>query len=74
MHAHKAHAHKCRRRAAGKAMHRSTLRMRARRMRKSADVERRAEPRTARRCACARGACTKVPTSSGRQSRAPLAA
>eukprot|EP00965_Chrysotila_dentata_P022514 745460-Pleurochrysis_carterae.AAC.1 len=34
-------------------------------MHKSADVERRAEPRTARRCACAQGACTNVPTSGG---------
>eukprot|EP00965_Chrysotila_dentata_P063116 2091579-Pleurochrysis_carterae.AAC.1 len=39
-------------------------------MHKSADVERQAETRTARRCACARGACTKVP--SGGQSHAPL--
>eukprot|EP00965_Chrysotila_dentata_P077024 2543498-Pleurochrysis_carterae.AAC.1 len=41
-------------------------------MHKRADVEGRAEPRTARGCACAQRACTKVPTSSGRQSHAPL--
>eukprot|EP00965_Chrysotila_dentata_P035378 1177122-Pleurochrysis_carterae.AAC.1 len=39
--------------------------MSASRMRKSADVGRRTEPRTDRRGACAQGACTKVPTSSG---------
>eukprot|EP00965_Chrysotila_dentata_P070489 2329479-Pleurochrysis_carterae.AAC.1 len=57
-HAHRAHAQKCRRRAAGRATHRSTRCMRARCMHISADVERQAEPRTARRYACARGACT----------------
>eukprot|EP00965_Chrysotila_dentata_P104246 3442684-Pleurochrysis_carterae.AAC.1 len=53
-------------------MHRSTLCMRIRRMHKSDDVELRAEPRTARRCACAQGACTKVTTSSCGKSHAPL--
>eukprot|EP00965_Chrysotila_dentata_P028861 959149-Pleurochrysis_carterae.AAC.1 len=38
-------------------------------MQRSADVERRAEPHTARRCACAQRARTKVPTSSGGQSQ-----
>eukprot|EP00965_Chrysotila_dentata_P003775 123624-Pleurochrysis_carterae.AAC.1 len=47
--AHTAHAQKCRRRAAGKATHRSTLCTRTRRMHKSGDVERRVEPRTDRR-------------------------
>eukprot|EP00965_Chrysotila_dentata_P161940 5348385-Pleurochrysis_carterae.AAC.1 len=61
VHAHKAHAQRCRRRAAGRATHRSTLCKRTRRMHKGADVERRAEPHIARRCACAQGACTKVP-------------
>eukprot|EP00965_Chrysotila_dentata_P167424 5528419-Pleurochrysis_carterae.AAC.1 len=46
--------------------------MSAKRMRKSADVGRRTEPRTDRRCACAQGACIKVPTSSGGQSHALL--
>eukprot|EP00965_Chrysotila_dentata_P028655 952175-Pleurochrysis_carterae.AAC.1 len=41
------HAQKCRRRAAGRATHRSMLCMRTRRMHNSADVEGRAEPRTA---------------------------
>eukprot|EP00965_Chrysotila_dentata_P120718 3992327-Pleurochrysis_carterae.AAC.1 len=41
-------------------------------MHKGADVKRRAEPRTARRCACAQGESTEVPTSSGGQSNAPL--
>eukprot|EP00965_Chrysotila_dentata_P111913 3701184-Pleurochrysis_carterae.AAC.1 len=41
-------------------------------MHRSADVEQRAEPRTARRCACAQRAREKVPTSSGGQSHAPL--
>eukprot|EP00965_Chrysotila_dentata_P040208 1335011-Pleurochrysis_carterae.AAC.1 len=41
-------------------------------MHESADVEWRAEPRTTRRCACARGACTKLPTSSGGLGHAPL--
>eukprot|EP00965_Chrysotila_dentata_P167270 5522744-Pleurochrysis_carterae.AAC.1 len=49
VHAHEAHAHKCRRRAAGRAEHHSTLCTRTRRLHKSADVERRAEPRPARR-------------------------
>eukprot|EP00965_Chrysotila_dentata_P071666 2367724-Pleurochrysis_carterae.AAC.1 len=41
-------------------------------MHRGADVERRAEPRTARRCACAQVACTQVPTASGGQSHPPL--
>eukprot|EP00965_Chrysotila_dentata_P068186 2255284-Pleurochrysis_carterae.AAC.1 len=46
--------------------------MRTRRINKGADVERRTEPRTAQRYACAQGACKKVPTSSGGRSHVPL--